>query len=259
MPEVITRAAAVPNVEQYAVQYNSNGFSVPAYLARPLGTGPFPGVIVGQEAFGLTEHIKDVAANLAALGYVALAPDYYARTGEPEPREDIPAIMAAVDRIDNPTILADFNAGIDFLVRQSLATTDRIGTMGFCTGATYSMVLAIERADLTCAVLFYVSQLEYPGLSVRKPYHPIDRAGDIRCPTLLIYGDEDKVGTPERIERLEANLKQGGVPYELKRYAGADHAFLNPDGWMYHEEASRQAWPDALAFLQRHLQPGAML
>ena len=253
MAEVIDRAATVPDVELAHVRYPSNGYDVPAFLARPLGSSPSPGVIVGQEAFGLTDHIEDVAANLAREGYVALAPDYYARTGGPTPREDVPAIMAAVDRIDNPTVAGDFLNAVAYLVDRGLATPERMGTIGFCTGGTYSMILAIEKPDLTCAVLFYVSQLTYPELNERKPYHPIDRAGDIRCPKLLIYGEEDPVGTPERLARLEENLKKGSVPYELKLYAGANHAFLNPDGWLYHEEAARQAWPDALRYLARYL------
>ncbi|MEE9285204.1 MAG: dienelactone hydrolase family protein [Dehalococcoidia bacterium] len=253
MADVIERAVTVPGVELVDLRYPSDGYDVSALLARPSPPGPFPGVIVGQEAFGLTDHIRDVAANLAREGYVALAPDYYARTGEPEPREDVPAIMAAVDRIDNPTVSNDFLNAVAYLEETGLALPGGTGAIGFCTGGTYAMLLAIEKPDLACAALFYVSQLTYPQLNQRKPYHPIDRAGDIRCPTMVVYGDEDPVGTPERLAQLEANLKAGGVPYELKLYPGAGHAFLNPGGRLYHEEAARRAWPDALQFLARHL------
>ena len=191
-----------------------------------------------------------MAANLAAEGYIALSPDYYARTGPPEPQEDIPTIQAAIDRIDNPTILRDYRAGIDFLVSQGLATPHRIGTMGFCTGGTYSMILAIETPGLACAVLFYVSQLEYQELSPLKPYHPIDRAGDVVCPALYIFGDADEVATPDRLAKLKSNMAPAS---ELRIYEGGTHAFLNPDAWLYHEGASRQAWPEALDYLRRHL------
>ncbi len=271
---VIPRAEVVKGIVEERITYPSKGYDVPAYLARPapssgtgpslrsglasLGSGqarggPCPGVIVGQEAFGFTEHVRDIAANLAAEGYAALVPDYYARTGEPSPREDIPAIMAAVDRIHNPTILQDYRDGIAWMERTGLAIPGRTGTLGFCTGGTYSMVLAIEEPTLACAVLFYVSQLTYQSLSERKPYHPIDRAGRIRCPTMVVYGDADPVGTPEKLAKLEANMKAGGVPCTMRIYKGGGHAFLNADGWSYHEACSRQAWPEALAFLRKHL------
>ncbi len=254
---VVPRAEAIRGIIQERIIYDSNGYPVPAFLARPAQGGPFPGIIVGQEAFGFTEHVRDVAANLASEGCVALVPDYYARTGEPSPREDIPAILAAIDRIHNPTILQDYVDGIAYLERLGLAIPGRTGAIGFCTGGTYSMVLAIERPTLACAVLYYVSQLTYQTLSERKPYHPMDRAGRIRCPTMVVFGDADQVGTPEKLAQLEANMKAGGVPYQMKIYKGGGHAFLNPDGWSYHEPSSRQAWPDTLAFLRKHLRSKA--
>jgi carboxymethylenebutenolidase len=255
MTAIIPRAETIKGIVEERITYPSQGYSVPAYLARPAKSGPCPGVIVGQEAFGFTEHVRDIACVLAAEGYAALVPDYYARTGEPSPREDIPAILAAVDRIHNPTILQDYRDGIAWMERAGLAIPGRTGALGFCTGATYSMILAIEEPALACAVLFYVSQLTYQTLSERKPYHPIDRAGRIRCPTMVAYGDADQVGTPEKLARLEANMKAGGVPYTMRIYKGGGHAFLNADGWSYHEACTRQAWPEALAFLRKHLRP----
>ncbi|MBI3742737.1 MAG: dienelactone hydrolase family protein [Chloroflexi bacterium] len=252
MADVIPRAATVSGVVLERVKYDSSGYEVPAFMAKPAGKGPWPGVIVGQEAFGLTPHVEDIAANLAREGYVAFVPDYYARTGEPVPREDIPAIQAAVDRIHNPSILDDYLNAIKHLERAGLVR-GKVGTIGFCTGGTYSMILAIEKPNLACAVLFYVSQLTYPAINERKPYHPIDRAGRIKCPTMVIYGDSDPVGTAEKIARIEANLKAGKVPYALRLYKGGGHAFLNPDGWSYHDDSSRKAWPDALTFLRKHL------
>lgn len=253
MSDVIPKAASVRGIEISDVRYDSDGYQVPAYLARPKKAGRHPGVVVGQEAFGITDHVRDIAAALAGEGYVAIVPDYYARTGEPKPRTDIPAILSAIDRIHNPTILRDYQNAIAYLVTVGMCDPKRIGTMGFCTGGTYSMLLAIERRDLACACLWYVSQLTYQQLNERKPYHPIDRAGEIRCPALFIYGTADQVWTKEKTARLEANLKNGKSPATLRAYEGAGHAFLAPDGFAYHDEASKKAWPEALAFMRKHL------
>jgi carboxymethylenebutenolidase len=162
-------------------------------------------------------------------------------------------MQEAIQRLDNSLLLGDYLQGVAYLRQLSLVRPDRIATLGFCTGGTYSMILAIHDTSLTCAVLCYVSQLVYPGLDQLKPYHPIDRAGEIRCPTLNVWGDQDAVLTPERRERLEKAFQSGRTPYEMRLYPGAGHAFLNPDLRLYHEEASRRAWPDILAFLAKHL------
>lgn len=253
MAEIIHRAEDLSNIEITSVSYESMGANIPAFLAKPMTKGPFPALIIGQEAFGLTKHIEDIAANMAAEGYVALVPDYYSRTGPPNPKEDIPTIKQAIDRLDNENTLKDFKQGINYLLKHDLARDGQIGTLGFCTGGTYSLILAIELMDLRCAAMFYISQLEYVELNVRKPYHPMERAGNIKCPTFIGYGTNDKVGTPERLGRLEANLRNGQVPYTLNLYEGGDHGFLNPDGWNYLEKAARQAWPDLLDFLRTHL------
>ncbi|MSQ61707.1 MAG: hypothetical protein EXR43_03905 [Dehalococcoidia bacterium] len=107
MEHVSPRAGGIPGIALASVHYDSGGYAVPGYLARPLAPGPHPAVIIGQEAMGIADYIRDVAAKLAAEGYVALVPDYRARVLQPGlplvQRSRLTRGLAGCARLPRPT------------------------------------------------------------------------------------------------------------------------------------------------------------
>ena len=143
--------------EMIQVMTFPDGF-VPAYLARPEGNGPWPGVLVIQEAFGLNAHIKNVARRVAAEGYVALAPDLFYRggAGRTAGYDDLPKALQLMGALKDDQIVADVGHAISQLERTPGVRRDRIGITGFCMGGRVSYLVACALPDkIAAAVPFY--------------------------------------------------------------------------------------------------------
>jgi carboxymethylenebutenolidase len=223
------------------VTFPSNGREAHGYLATP-ASGSGPGLVVIQEWWGLTDHIKDVTDRFAGEGFVALAPDLYGGTTTHDADEagqlmqDLPVTQAA----------KDLSGAVDFLLGHEAVTSGKVGAVGFCMGGGFVLVLAAEEGDrIGAAVPFY-------GVG---GYDQVD-LGDITAPILGHYGTEDDFAPPEQVddlrEKLEATSK-GSV--DIRSYEGVGHAFFNdadPLG-TYDAEKGREAWEATVSFLRQHL------
>jgi len=239
------------------VRIPSEGAEIDAYLAVPDGPGPWPGIIVIHEIWGLVPHIEDVARRCADAGYVALAPDLYSRGGLPVTPEEIGRAMAfmqalpVTERADPEVVgrrVAELPAGDRDVVQRTLAwlrTRDlgqsvadlRICSLGFCMGGGLSGRLATSGAALAGCVIFYG---EHP---------PADEIANIRCPVLGLYGADDH-RISDDVPDLARAMATAGTRFEHHVYAGAPHAFFNDTREAtYRPEATRDAWARVLAFL----------
>lgn len=239
------------------VQLSVRGQDVPALLFLPEGSGPFPGVAVGQEATGPNRFIRETAADLVGLGYAVIVPDYYHGGGpaDPEDYADIEEIMRHVGALDFRHAAYDVMAGLDHLRSLPQVDADRLAVWGYCTGASIALLAAALRADLGGAVLFYPSQPRFDALGVNKPVHPVDMLWNLSCPVLLLAGDADPVWPAELVEEVKGRLAQWGVDHEFRIYPGAGHAFSAPSPLFHHAEAHDASWADASAFLRRVVPP----
>jgi carboxymethylenebutenolidase len=226
-----------------------------AVLSRPATGGPHPAIAIGAEGSGVNSFIRRVAATLAHLGYVTVVPDYYRGGGpaDPEDYTDIEGMMSHIDALDFRRAVQDLLAGIDHL--QSLPDVDpaRVGSWGYCTGATLALFAACLRHDLAASVLFYPSQPTFAVLDAEKPVHAMDLLWNIACPTLFVVGDLDVVLPPERLPELRGRLEQWGVDATIETYPGAQHAFSAEASAFYNRAADEKSWEDAVAFAARHL------
>jgi carboxymethylenebutenolidase len=208
-----------------------------AYLAMPDGEGPFPGVVVIHEIFGLNENIRQIARRFAEEGYAALPVDLFS-TG---------SRVACLLRIFHGMLLrplangvvADLRAAVDFLKRLPEVDPERIGVIGFCMGGSYALQLACVEEDLRVASVFY-------GMNPR-PLEAVARA----CPIVGSYPEEDFTASAAR--QLEPLLEEYRVPHDIKIYPGARHSFFNDTGAAYHSGAAADAWRRTLAFFNTHL------
>lgn len=222
------------------VTFPSNGGEAHGYVALPDG-GSGPGLVVIQEWWGLTDHIKDVTDRFAAEGFVALAPDLYGgRTTHDadeagELMQSLPVTQAA----------QDLAGALTYLEQHDAVTSERIGAVGFCMGGGFVLVLAAQQGDrVGAAVPFY-------GVG---GYDQVDLS-QVTAPVLGHFGTEDGFAPPEQVDALEAALADAPATVDIRRYEGQGHAFFNDEDRIgtYDADAAREAWAATLEFLRSHL------
>jgi carboxymethylenebutenolidase len=234
------------------------GGPLAVYEARP--TEPFPspsGVVLLHEAFGVTDHVTDVARRLAALGHHVVAPDLFHRsgTGTVAPYGDLQAAVPFFQSLTgDDDLLDDADAALDHLRRQGVPDA-RIGVLGFCFGGRVSFLVGARRG-LGAAVTFYGG-----GIMKANPFLPfpalVDDAPTMRTPWLGLYGAEDHGIPADEVDALERETAQASVETRLVRYAGAGHAFHNDVLPSFDEAAATAAWSEAVGWLASHgVRPG---
>lgn len=233
-------------------QFESDGATIPAYLALPDGKGPFPAVIVIHEIWGLVEHIKDVTRRLAGQGYAAIAPDLYTREGGPPTSGDLQVFRKFLGEVPDRQIVGDLEAAFKYLQSHPAIQKERIGIIGFCMGGFYALFASAQIPGLRAAVDFY-GRLVYPELNEKKPVSPIDRAKDIRCPIQFHFGEADPSIPLDQVARLKEILEAHGKTFELYTYPDAPHAFFNDTRDSYRPAAAQLAWQRSLEFFAQHL------
>jgi carboxymethylenebutenolidase len=220
------------------------------YEARPDGDA-HGAVLVVQEAFGVNEHICDVARRFANVGYHAFAPAFFHRAGGATAEYgDFAAVIPLFEGVSDESILIDIDATLTHLSAAGWSS-DQTAIVGFCFGGRVTFLVAARR-ELGAAVGFYGGGIAAKGA---LPFPVlIDESTSLRTPWLGLFGDEDTSIPVEDVERLRAALGTAPVPTEVVRYAGAQHGFhcdARPDN--YHEEAAADGWKRALAWLDAHL------
>lgn len=224
------------------VQVATDAGSMPAHRWLPEG-GHGPGLLLLQEIFGVSKFIRARAADLAALGYLVLAPELYWRLDQTEVDEDAPdAIEQAVAlrmQFDWDAGVRDAQAALKWL-RADTAVGPGVGVFGFCFGGGLAFNLtAIDAPDVL--VSYYGSDI--PRL--------LELAPRIGVPSLHHFGLADVYIPMDAVTRVEAAVSRPGVQFET--YPGAGHAFDNPMPVFHDPRASAQAWARTVAFLQREL------
>jgi carboxymethylenebutenolidase len=221
-----------------------------AYVARPAGGGPFPGVVVIQEAFGVNEHIMEVCDRLAARGYAALAPEIYHRRARRlvVPYETPAPAMAELALLTNDGLEVDLEAALARLRGEDGVDPARVGLLGFCGGG-FAAFLGACRLDPAATVAFYGGGIVFAreGMALEPV---LDEADAIDTPLLALFGSAD-TGIP--MSDVEAVRKRLGVGCEVHVYDGAKHAFFNDRRPNYHPAAAADAWTRTLDWFGRYL------
>ena len=222
------------------------------YLARPEGTGPWPGLIVIQEIFGVNDHIQDVTRRFAAEGFVAAAPELYHRFEESErdiPYSDLQRAFAVRSRLSDDMVMMDVDATYDLLNRRPDVRSGQIGIVGYCYGGRVAYLAATRNPNLKAVASYYGGRIV-----ADEPNAPINFSENIRAPIILFFGEQDQSITMEQVRQIEATLKRLGKQYELHTYPQAGHGFFcDHRPAHYNAEAAADAWPKTLQFLKRYL------
>jgi len=236
-----------------------NGTKLPVYIAQPSGDIK-GGLIVIHEVWGLANHIKTVADRFAAEGYLSLAPDLLSGTGLSEEffgtlQKDLfdpakrtaaqPKLREMMAPIQAPgfaeTTVENLKQCFDYLYKQE-STGQKVASIGFCFGGSYSFSLAVHEPRLKAALPFY----GHADFSV-------DELKKIKCPIMAFYGENDE-RLMESLPKLEADMKAAGVDLTVKVYPNCGHAFFNDSNpHAYNQEAAQDAMAKSLTFLAANL------
>src|SRR5262249_9506898 len=233
-------AAAPLSAAEQTVSFKSGTETASGFLVTPEGKGPFPGIVVIQEWWGVNDWVKDQARALAREGYVALAPDLYRGKVTAKEEEAHQLMMGAPpDRV-----LRDLQASYAYLQGRSDVKKDSIGSIGWCFGGHYSLEPAPKERTLAAVVAYYGA----------PPTDPAAIAA-IKAPVLGNYGGDDKGPSPDQVRAFESAMKKAGKTIDVKIYEGAPHAFANVNNpWGgYREAAAKDAWSRSTAFLAAKL------
>ena len=236
-----------------------NNYSLPAYVARPSGAGRKGAIIVVNEIFGIHDYIKDVCRRFAREGFVAIAPDYFDRAGDPAPMTDFNAIReivgtANVRASDGRYIRRNRLAE----ARRSFVNDDAIGITGFCWGGTVVWMAAAHLSHIKAGVAWY-GRLVAPepggwGIRRRSGSGRYDVRAQIAIPVLGLYAEQDQGIPLQGVENMRGALSAADNPTgsEIVVYPGVQHGFHADYRDSYNAEAAADGWTRALAWFRQH-------
>jgi carboxymethylenebutenolidase len=224
---------------------------IPAYRACPSRGGNLPIVLVVQEIFGVHEHIKDICRRLAKAGYCAVAPELYARQGDVSKIENIQEILnTVVSKVPDAQVISDLDAAVDWAVRNSRGSRNRVAITGFCWGGRIVWLYAALNSNVKAGVAWY-GRLEGPANAL-TPKNPIDYAGALKAPVLGLYGGRDAGIPQESVQKMRAALTVVNDPSEIVVYPNAEHGFHADYRPSYNKEAAQDGWNRLLAWFKKY-------
>ncbi|HTU26612.1 MAG TPA: dienelactone hydrolase family protein [Pirellulales bacterium] len=226
---------------------------IPAYRAQPAGGKNLPTVLVIQEIFGVHEHIKDVCRRLAKLGYLAIAPELYARQGDVSKITDFKEIISSVvSKVPDKQVMSDLDATVAWAKKTGVGNTDKLGITGFCWGGRIVWLYSAHNPRLKAGVAWY-GRLVPPGPpSELQPKYPVDLAGSLNAPVLGLYGGADNGIKPEHVEQMREAIKKAGKPSEIVVYPDTPHAFFADYRESYRPGPAADGWKRMLEWFRKN-------
>jgi carboxymethylenebutenolidase len=257
-------ALAVQPIAQAAITTDTNGLvagevkiptsdgEMPAYRAMPAKGKSFPAILVVQEIFGVHEHIKDICRRLAKGGYLAVAPELYARQGDVSQLKDIQEIRTVVAKVPDTQVMSDLDASVEWAEKNN-GDAGRLGITGFCWGGRIVWMYAAHSPKLKAGVAWYGRLISPPN--DMAPKNPIDVAGELKAPVLGLYGGKDQGIPLESVEKMREALKNGSDAAKrsmFQVYEEAPHGFHADYRDSYRETDAKDAWQRMLIWFKKH-------
>ena len=230
-----------------------NGDRIHAYMSRPLGKGPYPGVILIPHMPGWDELNREIVRRFAHHGYTAICPNIYERFGHGLPAE-ISNKAREAGGVPDDSVMGDCEGALDYLTSLPYSN-GRVGVIGMCSGGRHAFLAGCRVKGLHAVVDCWGGRvvMSKEELTPAQPVAPIDLTGQLSCPLLGIFGNDDKFPTPEQVNLHEEELKKHGKDYAFHRYDGAGHGFWSYDRDAYRPVQAMDSWAKVFEFFNRHL------
>ena len=233
------------------VQIPTPDGEIPAYMAAPKASGPFPVVLVVQEIFGVHEHIKDVCRRFAKLGYLAVAPELYFRQGDVSQMKDFSEIISkVVSKVPDKQVLSDLDAAVAWAGKSGVGDVSKLAVTGFCWGGRIVWLYAAHNPNLKAGVAWY-GRLDAPKDELH-PTQPIDLVGEFKAPVLGLYGGADQGIPNELVAKMQEKLKAAGKPSEIILYPDTPHGFYADYRPSYRKEQADDGWKKLQEWFKKH-------
>lgn len=230
-----------------------NGELINAYYARPLGKGPFPGIVIIHHMPGWDEWYREATRKFAHHGYAALSPNLYFREGHGTP-EDVAAKARASGGVPDDQAVGDIAGAMHYL-RALPNNNGKVGVFGTCSGGRHAYLAACKTQGFDAVVDCWGGRVVMgPGdFTPTQPTAPLDYTQDLNCPLLGLFGADDKSPTPEQVAIHEQELKRLGKVYEFHMYPNAGHGFFYHNRPNYRQEQAVDGWDKIWVFLEKYL------
>jgi carboxymethylenebutenolidase len=228
-----------------------NDGEIPAYRAMPASGENFPVVLVVQEIFGVHEHIQDVCRRFAKLGYLAIAPEMFARQGDVSNMSDVQEIISkVVSKVPDAQVMSDLDATLTWAEKSAKGNLDKLGITGFCWGGRITWLYSAHNPKVKAGVAWYGRLV---GQSTPlTPKHPVDIAAELKVPILGLYGGSDNGIPNQTVEQMRDSLKGGGSASEIVLYPDTPHAFFADYRPSYRQEQAEDGWKRLQAWFKQH-------
>ena len=205
------------------------GTPITAYVAKPAGAGPFPGVVLIHHLPGWSELYIETTRRFAHHGYIAICANLYEREGggsDGNP-DDVAAKVRADGGIADSQMVGDTAAAVQWM-RAQPNLNGKVGLFGSCSGGRHAFIYACQKKDVDACIDLWGGRVVMgkEELNAKTPTAPIDMTKELACPLLGLFGNDDRAPSPEQVNQHEAELKKHGKNYEFHRYDGAGHGFF---------------------------------
>ncbi|MEI8171516.1 MAG: dienelactone hydrolase family protein [Rhodoferax sp.] len=257
-------AAAAPLMAQTAIKtsseglqtgeisYEVNGFKVPAFFAAPAGKSNLPVVLVVQEIFGVHEYIADTCLRFAKAGYLAIAPELYARQGDPSQYAEMAKLMAeVVSKVPDAQVMADLDGAVKWAGAHG-GDLAKVAITGFCWGGRITWLYAAQ-GPVKVGVAWYGRVVG--ANTALTPKNPIDLAASMRAPVLGLYGGSDSGIPLDTLDKMKAVLATGTAASKAAQfvvYPDTPHAFHADYRPSFRQGPAEDGWQRCLAWFKAH-------
>ena len=260
-------ATAMPIMAQTAIKTSSdglktgetsfevNGFKVPAFYAAPAGKTNLPVILVIQEIFGVHEYIADTARRFAQAGYLAIAPELFARQGDASKYNEMAKLMSeVVAKVPDEQVMADLDGAVKWAGANG-GNLAKVGITGFCWGGRITWLYAAQSSNVKAGVAWYGRLVGTS--SALTPKHPLELAASLKAPVLGLYGGQDGGIPLTTVEQMKQALADAGgkgnaaaKTSEFMVYPDAPHAFHADYRPSYRKEAAEDGFKRAMAWFK---------
>lgn len=247
-------AGPVSVTAQITTYPGGGGDEIHAYVARPGGDGPLPGVVLVHHMPGWDEFYQEFAERLARHGYEVICPDLYCRFGHGTP-DDVCAKARSEGWVRDDSVVADAAAALAWL-KSRPTHNGRVGIVGTCSGGRHALLVAslVRGFDAVIDQWGGGVVMAPHDATPARPVAPIEYTGQLAAPLLGLFGNDDQSPSPEQVDIHEEALKAAAKDYEFHRYDGAGHGFTYYHTPMYRPEQAMDAWSKILGFFADKLQ-----